>query len=62
MFRHSGATFVNLCNLELQHSTNSNYKSVGDRHMKYALGLRHFDVNKIPEGGILVPKHLAVAT
>jgi len=33
-----------------------------DQHLKYVLDLRYFVFNKLPEDGILMPKHVGVGT
>ena len=55
---------ANLCNLEFQHLKTFNFydESDGDWHLKYALALRVFLFNKLPEDGTLVPKHVAAGT
>jgi len=55
---------VNLRNLEFKHLKTFNFydESEDDWHLKYALELRAFLFNKLPEDGTLVQKHVAAGT
>jgi len=59
-----GRVPVNMCKLEFYHIKTFNFydESEGDKHLKYVLDLRPFVVNKLPDDGTLVPKHVGVDT
>lgn len=58
-----GLVLVNMCNLGCYLLRLNFYDgSDGDQRLKYALDMRFFVVDELPDKGTLVPKHVGFGT